>query len=121
MMDILIAEDQLRVSDDLLMRLAEKNPAVQWFNLEEDLRQAYARHIALLDIELRQALGAEELSELSAFYNSYYWILVFIKIYQARHGFDAGMEQEAFKILERAPADIDWQLVERVNQSVQAK
>ena len=48
------------------------------------------------------------------------WALVFAKRYQARYGFDAGIEQEAFKVLERAPADVDWQVVERLNQTAQA-
>ena len=119
MMDILIAEDQLPVGDALLTRLVEKVPAVRWRELDEDVRQAYARHVALLDGDLRPELGVGGLSESVAFYNAYYWVLVFAKRYQARYGIDAGIEQEAFKVLERAPADVDWQVVERVNQAAQ--
>lgn len=118
-MDILIAEDQLLVHDALLTRLEEKAPTVRWRELDEDIRQAYARYVALLDSELRRELGVGEMTEDVAFYNAYYWSLVFAKRYQARQGFDAGIEQEAFKILERAPADIDWQIMERVNQTAQ--
>ena len=118
-MDMLIAEDQLPVSDALLTRLAEKVPAVHWRELDEDVRQAYARHVALLDGELRRELGVGDLVEPVAFYNAYYWALLFAKRYQARYGFDAGIEQETFKVLERAPADVDWQVIERVNQSAQ--
>lgn len=116
---MLIAEDQLPVGDALLARLAEKVPAVHWRELDEDVRQAYARQVALLDEELRRELGVGDLPEPVVFYNAYYWALVFSKRYQARYGFDAGIEQEAFKALERAPADVDWQVVERVNQAAQ--
>lgn len=73
----------------------------------------------MLDDELRRELGFGDVAEPIAFYNAYYWILVFAKRYQARYGFDAGIEQEAFKMLERAPADVDWQVVERINQTVE--
>ena len=119
MMDILIAEDQLTVGDALLTHLAEKVPAVRWREMDEDVRQMYARQVALLDSELRHELGAGDLSAPVAFYNAYYWALVFAKRYQARYGFDAGIEQEAFKVLECAPADVDWQVVERINQAAQ--
>jgi len=119
MMDFLIAEDRLTVGDALLTRLAEELPAVGWRELDDDVRQAYARQVALLNRELRRELGVGELSEPVAFYNAYYWALVFAKRFQARHGFDAGIEQEVFKVLERAPSDVDWQIVERVNQAAQ--
>lgn len=117
-MDILIPENQLTISDELLARLAEEIPAVNWRGLEEDLKQAYGRYIVLLDGGLRSELGIAALRESIAFYNAYYWVLVFAKRFQERHGFDAGIEQEAFKVLERAPADVDWDVVERVNQAV---
>ncbi|AKJ30911.1 hypothetical protein [Caldimonas brevitalea] len=118
-MDILISENRLTVGVALLTRLAEKVPTVRWRDLDEDVRQAYARHVALLDSDLRRELGVSDLSESAAFYNAYYWVLVFAKRYQARYGFDAGIEQEAFKVLERAPADVDWTVVERVSQAAQ--
>jgi len=119
MMDILIAEDRLPVGDALLTRLVERIPEVRWSELYEDVRQAYARKVALLDSELRAELGVRDLAEPIAFYNAYYWALVFAKRYEARYGFDAGVEQEAFKVLERAPANVDWQAVEHVNQAAQ--
>jgi hypothetical protein len=119
MMDILIAEEKLPVGDALLTRLSEKVPTVHWHQLDEDVRQAYARYVALLDGDLRRGLGVGNLSELVAFYNAYYWALVFAKRYQARYGFDAGIEQEAFQVLEHAPSNVDWQIVESVNQAAQ--
>ncbi|HEX8029256.1 MAG TPA: hypothetical protein VF491_12370 [Vicinamibacterales bacterium] len=113
-MDILIPKEQLTVDDKLLKLLAERVPVVRWHELDEDLRSTYARQVALLDGELRQELGACDLSEAVSFYNAYYWALVFAKQHQARYGFDAGVQQEAFKLLECAPADVDWQAVEYV-------
>jgi hypothetical protein len=116
-MENLISEDQLPVDDVLLTKLVEKFPAVHWNGLSEDVRDAYARRLALLHREFRRDLGVGDLSELVAFYNAYYWALVFAKRYQGRYGIDAGIEQEAFKVLELAPADVDWLTLERIYQA----
>lgn len=116
-MDVLIPETRLIVDDALLGRIEGIVPAVNWPELDDDVRQAYARYIALLDDRLRLELGVGVLSEQVVFYNAYYWVLLYAMRFQARHGFDAGVEQEVFKVLERAPANIDWQLVEQINQA----
>jgi hypothetical protein len=54
-----------------------------------------------------------------AFGNAYYGALVHAKRYQARYGFGAGIEQEAIRVLECAPADVDWQEAASVNEAAQ--
>lgn len=116
---MLIAEDLLLIGETLLTRLEEKFTSARWRELDEDVRNGHARHVALLDGELRGELGVGDLTETLAFYNAYYWALVSAKRYQTRYGFDAGIKQEALKVLERAPADADWQVVERINEAAQ--
>lgn len=115
-MDILIPESQLAVSDTLLEHLEKIVPSVHWRELNEDVRLAYARYVALLNGNLRSEIYVGDLLDLDVFYNAYYWILVFAKRYQEQYGFDAGIEQETFKILERAPENVDWQIVESINE-----
>jgi len=114
--DVLIAESQLIVSEALLTRLVEKVPAVRWREIDKEVEAAYARHFALLDKDLRSELGVAHLSEPVAFYNAYYWMLLFEKRYEARYGFNAGVKDEAVNILERAPAGVDWNVVASVKQ-----
>jgi hypothetical protein len=111
-MNVLIPEDKLIVNDALLARLLGKNPRVRWSEMDWYVKEAYARYAALLDEDLRSYFGVADLSEVIAFYNAYYWSLVFLKRYDARYGFDAGIEQQAFKLLECAPVDVDWGIVE---------
>lgn len=51
-------------------------------------------------------------------YNRYYWFLRFAAAHRKRHGFDAGVEQQVFQILERADLEIgrtlDWRVIERL-------
>lgn len=116
-MDVLIPENKLIVSDALITRLAEKHPRVRWLKLDPVVREAYARHVAFLDKELWSNLGVADLSEPIVFYNAYYWSLVFVKRYNSRYGFNAGIEQQSFKVLECAPADVDWAITEHVIHS----
>lgn len=50
-------------------------------------------------------------------YSQYYWFLHFKKKYGARFGSDAGMEQQAFQLLESLTGEmeeIDWGLIEEI-------
>jgi hypothetical protein len=61
------------------------------------------------------AAGITGLDELGAFYNAYYWFKRFAALRADRLGFDAGIEQQAFGLLERAPADVDWSAIEAID------
>src|SRR4051812_39942683 len=52
--------------------------------------------------------GLGTFSEAQLFYNRYYWFSRFAKLHQAAHGYDAGIEDQASQMLERAPAEVDW-------------
>ena len=55
------------------------------------------------------------------FYNRYYWFLTFIEKYKLKNGDDAGLEQQAFKLLEEVEGidgDLDWGIVEQLNSKV---
>lgn len=54
-------------------------------------------------------------------YNAYYWFLTFKRLWQARHGFDAGLEQQAFQLLERAVGEIDLEAVAAIERRVEVE
>lgn len=60
-------------------------------------------------------------SPLDVFYNKYYWYILFAKKYQEQFGFDAGIEQQEFKILEEAGNfdQIDWAIIESIKKEVE--
>lgn len=49
-------------------------------------------------------------------YNRYYWFARFTRLFCSQHGKDVGLEQQAFQILEEATADIDWHVIEAIEQ-----
>ncbi|NET58354.1 MAG: hypothetical protein F6K47_20030 [Symploca sp. SIO2E6] len=57
------------------------------------------------------------------FYNRYYWFMTFVEKYKLKNGDDAGLEQQAFQLLEEVDgidADLDWNILEQLNtQAIQ--
>ncbi|WP_406700713.1 hypothetical protein V5E97_18135 [Singulisphaera sp. Ch08] len=54
-------------------------------------------------------------------YNSYYWMLKFSKLHERKHGYDAGIEQQVFKILENTHCNLDWNVVEQLTNLVETE
>ena len=48
------------------------------------------------------------------FYNNYYWILRFSKLYERAHGPDDGVDQQVFQVLEEVEHDPDWDVVQQL-------
>lgn len=67
-------------------------------------------YFALTDGRLGAELTPEE-----RFYNRYYWFRRFANLHRDKFGEDAGIEQQAFQLLEQSAFRIDWLLVERLD------
>lgn len=50
------------------------------------------------------------------FYNRYFWFVRFLRLYCKKHGQDAGLEQQTFQILETSTIEIDWQVIEAIDE-----
>ena len=68
------------------------------------------RHYLLLT-ECPELVAGLGLSEEERFWSRYYWLARFAREWQAAEGYDAGLEQSVFKLLEagveHGPAEID--------------
>lgn len=62
----------------------------------------------------------ENETALNLFYNKYYFFLLYSYTIQKNNGFDAGIEQQEFKILEQGEylKDIDWGVVEGISDRI---
>ena len=59
--------------------------------------------------------GSEELDRERLLYNRYYWFVRFVALWQAAHGYDAGLEQQAFQMVEQADMQLDWDLLQQLD------
>lgn len=64
---------------------------------------------------------APAISLVQRFYNEYFWFRRFVFLWQQGTGPDAGLEQQAFGKLAGTSADIDWSVIEELDQLARAK
>jgi len=81
---------------------------------------AFRYYLMFSDAALAHAAGFGHLDAATLFYNRYYWFQRFARAHAAAHGFDAGLEQQAFQLLEVAPADVDWSIIEAIEARLHA-
>lgn len=54
-------------------------------------------------------------------YSKYYWLTRYVKKYNEVNGYDAGIEQQQFKLieeLEQRLGDVDWDLLQRIDEDM---
>lgn len=122
MHDPILAESALQpLDDELRRRIGESSPPYDADPDDPSYGAAFRRHLLFLRWpELLEAV-APGLDDLDRFYNTYYWVLKFSKLHQKAHGYDAGLEQQAFQVLEGADCDFDWSVVEAIGNRVDAE
>lgn len=115
--DVIIDERELTRREALIDEVLSGRKEYNLRTLEPASKQALGRHLLFAEPDARERAGFGAISDAQAFYNSYYWFLIFSKIYQEKNGYDAGVEQKSFKILERIPPDGDWKIVEKITEA----
>jgi hypothetical protein len=116
--EYLIPEDKLQAAYELIKgRVRQCEPmALNLDQLAPKYQDAYLFYRFFDGASDNNPPLLDGVSELEIFYNAYYWCLVFGGGYQRAFGFDAGIEQQAFRLLESAPEDVDWKTVERLRE-----
>lgn len=54
-------------------------------------------------------------------WNGYYWFLFFTKLYQLKHSFNAGLEQQATQLLQEAGISLDAEKIDRIYERVESR
>jgi len=75
----------------------------------------------LLLTEMPALVADLKLSAEDLFWNRYYWFLRYARLRQAATGPDAGLEQQAFQMLEHPypPCSPDWALLDEIEAAVE--
>ena len=120
MSDVLLSEAELAPLEDELRRRADAVKDEYYVLTPEDADYATALRRYLLFSEWTEILP-RKLSEEVTFYNTYYWYLMSIRLYCAKHGPDAGMEQGGHHLLTEVPFDLDWTIIEAIDKLVPPK
>lgn len=107
-----------RLDDELQSRLSDS--ARTPVSGEEDGPASVAMRYFLLFSQWPELLGTVALAPTAPalLYNRYYWFLRLKHLRTRQHGADAGMEQQAFQLLEGTDCDVDWSVIEAIEQQV---
>jgi len=119
MTDFLVHEDVLISLDEDLKRLIRSESEVYAVDPGDDLYGvALRRHFLFSRWPALLSKSGLQLTNEQILYNSYYWMRSFAKLHTLKHGYDAGLEQQVFMLLERADCDVDWEVIERIDHAV---
>lgn len=98
---------------ELLRRIEQLHPPPSSDLMCGPPGEAYAR--SLLFERWPELIIEEPVDPVRSFYNRYFWFARFAALWQAAHGPDAGLEQQAFQLLEQADFDVDWNVVQELD------
>jgi hypothetical protein len=89
-------------------------------SLIDDPLAGRALKFYLLLKEMPNLIAGQGISPEQLFWSRYYWFLRHARLREAVAGRDAGLEQQAFQILEHPPANCspDWSVLEQVEAAV---
>ncbi|MCA9029701.1 MAG: hypothetical protein KDA66_02770 [Planctomycetaceae bacterium] len=63
----------------------------------------------------------EPITDADLIYNRYYWFRRLVTLFESVYGPDAGVEQQAFQILENANCELDWAMIQKVETMAVAR
>lgn len=74
-------------------------------------------------LSFKPSIFSAKFSNQQVFYSRYYYFLSFVEKCKNIHGEDAGLDQQVFKLLEEGErvGNIDWSVVESLNQQVKSE
>ncbi len=120
----LVSESTLNETDEKLGRLIDKVKHEYGIDVDDDLYGSAFRYYLLFDRWPTLLQGAvPELDATVRFYNKYYWFWRMKCLYFQKHGYDAGLDQQAFQLLEYAHEhetfDIDLLVTHQIEKRVE--
>jgi len=119
-MDPIVPEPLLQAQDveiRALLHSAELLPVEA--EREGALGRAFMYYLVFSDARMVQQLGFVDAAPVDVFYNRYYWFLRYIRVSRKRKGYDAGLEQQMFQLLENAECAFDWEIIHLINGRVE--
>lgn len=99
------------MKNDLYARIAQSTPGVAL----DPGGVGEALAWSLLFERWPELLPGSPIDRESAFYNQYFWFKRFVMLKQERDGYDAGLEQQVFQLLEQPGFALDWSLIEQLD------
>lgn len=102
-------------ANEAAIRAATEEATTQSRMGDDPSYEMFFRYYLVFSEDLLRDVGLSPLNPEMLFYNQYYWFKRFVDAYMAKQGFDAGLEQQTFKLLESAPDGVDWTMIDSID------
>ena len=113
MADVLVSLETLHVHDRAIVAETERFAAAS--------DEMPLRYYLVFSEGMTERVGLGPLTPAVCFYNAYYWFKRFVAARSATRGYDAGLEQQAYQMLERAPDDIEWSVLGQIEVRLESE
>lgn len=111
--DVLIPESFLAEKDDEIKELVRVPAKTYAVKMEDDsYGTAFRNFLLFAHCPDYLADHFPGIDRTTIFYNQYYWFVRFSRLYMKKHGMDAGLEQQAFQMVENADCEIDLAIID---------
>jgi hypothetical protein len=114
--DIMIPEAVLAEKDSEMRTMIETKKQSLSADIDDPTYGPSLRHFLLLSEYSVLLQGSFRPDSQKLFYNKYYWFVRFVRLYSSKCGQDAGLEQQAFQMLEQESEQLDWSIVEEIDK-----
>jgi hypothetical protein len=113
----LVPEETLAAREAAFDAVRSRLPGHHDLTFLEDRVAGRSLKFYLLLTEMPELLAPEQASPEEIFWTRYYWFVRYARLQQAVYGYDAGLEQQAFQILDypQPDCDPDWNWLESVH------
>ena len=117
MQNPIVQESALRVVHQQILDYAAKHRGVFGIEFDDaDFGSAFVYYLFFSRHPSVNSFLGIDLNDEARFYNAYYWFRRFVKLYMAKLGYDAGLEQQAFKMLEGADFDLNFEVIDLLDK-----
>jgi len=122
MNNLLIPEAILQAKDREIRQLAESLRGRYGVDIDNDIYgPAFRYYLAFSHQPSLLAVTPSDLDDKAVLYNRFYWFSKFVKLHTMKHGYDPGLEQQTFQLLEQASCQIDWSVIEDISRLVSSE
>lgn len=113
---VLIPESFLADKDDEIKELVELPAKAYAVDIDdESYGCAFRRFLLFAHCPDYLADHFPGIDRTTIFYNQYYWFVRFSRLFMRKHGPDAGLEQQAFQMIENAECEVDLEVVDSLD------
>jgi hypothetical protein len=115
---IMIKDNEIETLYKTLNPLLDKTNIIM---LEEERLAKLLDNFLFLQQYAKAIISNSSFTYEEVLYSQYYWFIQFKDQYSAKEGYDGGMEQQAFKLLENLcnelDGNVDWELIESISKA----